>query len=138
MFQLKYPFLILFFLLQIVIKIGILAHNNQFSEAENNLATAFIQRFNSLAKIFVSFHQIHFSYDKAHLISILEKLRDNLKVLLVHHLTEKSINRVDIIFDYFTQAQFLDDLFKCQTGELFRLRGLVANDINKLIEEGHI
>ena len=129
---------IVFLLSQIVVKIGILAHSNQFNETENNLATIFVQRFNFLAKMFLSFHLIQFSYDDNFLISLLEKLRNNLKALLTKHLTQKSINRIDFVFNFLTHIEFLDQLFKSQEGEMFRLRSLIANDVNKLIEEGQI
>lgn len=124
--------------MQIIVKIGILYRNEQFNEAEIKIAQELRQQFNSIAMTIVSFHQVEFSYDRAFLVKQLNKCKSLVIDLVSRHLTDKSLGRVENVFNFFTSPQVLDDFFKVKDGELGELRGIIIRDISKLLENGDL
>jgi len=59
--------------------------------------------------------------------------RETLKQLVVRHLSEKSLNRIDSVFMYFGDKDFLDAAFKA-TGPHRDLREVIVQDLNTLLE----
>jgi len=56
-----------------------------------------------------------------------------LKQLVARHLSEKSLNRIDSVFTYFGDRDFLDAAFKA-TGPHRELREVIVQDLNTLLE----
>lgn len=56
-----------------------------------------------------------------------------LKQLVARHLSEKSLDRIDNVFSYFGDRDFLDAAFKA-TGPQRELREVVVQDLNTLLE----
>jgi len=56
-----------------------------------------------------------------------------LKQLVVRHLSEKSLDRIDNVFAYFGDRDFLDSAFKA-TGPQRALREVIVQDLNNLLE----
>lgn len=84
----------------------------------------------------VSFHEVEFSYDRNYLTDLLEACRKQLKQLINTHLSDKSLNRVDNIFDYFTNTNFLDRFFTTNDPKdaFFRIKQTIIDDINLLLD----
>jgi len=56
-----------------------------------------------------------------------------LKQVVARHLSEKSLDRIDSVFTYFGDRDFLDAAFKA-TGPQRGLREVVVQDLNALLE----
>jgi len=51
----------------------------------------------------------------------------------VRHLSEKSLDRIDNVFEYFGDRDFLDSAFKA-TGPQLELKEVIVQDLNSLLE----
>lgn len=122
-------------IIKIVIKIGILARNDQFSNDEIMLAEKFKRKFHSLAMTIVSFYEVDFSYDRNFLIQSLNECCAMLKQLVGNHLTDKSLSRIDNVFSFFAQPAHMDMVFK-KDGEHRASLGRIVDDMHKLMDEG--
>ena len=120
-------------LIKCVVKTGILYRNDQFSAAELQLADDFKRKFRHVAMTVVSFHTVDFSYDRAFLCSALEDCGSMLRRLVARHLTEKSLGRVDHVFAFFANKEFLDTAFK-PDGPHRELMGRIVEDLGRLID----
>jgi len=122
-------------IIKIVIKIGILYRNDQFSHEELMLAERFKKKFNSVAMTIISFYEVDFSYDRNFLMQSLNECSAMLKQLVGRHLTEKSISRIEHVFGFFSNPSHLDEIFK-KDGDYRDLLGKIVADMHKLMEEG--
>lgn len=122
-------------IIKIVIKIGILYRNDQFNHDELMLAEHFKKKFHSLAMTVISFYEVDFSYDRQFLVHSLTECSSMLKQLVGRHLTDKSVSRIDYIFQFFSTPNYLDEVFKGD-GEHRDLVGKMVSDMHKLMEEG--
>ena len=122
-------------LIKIVIKIGILYRNEQFSESELLVAENFKKKFRTVAMTVVSFIEVDFTFDKNFLSQALNECRLMLKQLVERHLTDKSLNRIDQVFLFYADLDFLDAIFKSNGAHSDVLRSVV-NDLNILLDNG--
>ncbi|KAI8499132.1 negative regulation of leukocyte cell-cell adhesion [Branchiostoma belcheri] len=119
---------------KIVVKIGILFRNEQFSQEELRIANDFVRRFRNLAMTVVSFYEVDFTYDKMFLLRSLAECREMLHRLVRNHLTEKSHGRIDHVFDFFGDGAFLDAVFQRESPHRKQL-GLIVKDLHTLMDE---
>ncbi|XP_050401256.1 tumor necrosis factor alpha-induced protein 8-like protein [Patella vulgata] len=125
------------YLIKTVVKIGILYKNDQFNGEELKMVENFKQKFHSLAMTVVSFHEVDFTYDRSYLRKSLEECKAILQSLVARHLTEKSKNRIDIVFDFFQNPELLDSVF--QTDSQYKdIMDLIVKDLNKMMDEGNL
>ncbi|XP_067127725.1 LOW QUALITY PROTEIN: tumor necrosis factor alpha-induced protein 8-like protein [Centruroides vittatus] len=124
-------------IIKIVVKIGVLHRNGQFNSEEIKTAERFKQKFHSTAMAIISFYEVDFSFDKNFLTQSLNNCRSLLKELVVRHLTEKSLNRIDHVFNFFTNPNVLDDVFSLDSNHK-ELLGKIVADMHKLLEEGSL
>lgn len=122
-------------IIKIVIKVGILYRNEQFSRDELNLAESFKKKFHAAAMTIVSFYEVDFSFDKMFLMQCLNECSVILKQLVQNHLTDKSLSRIDHVFKFFGDASFLESIFR-RDSEHRELMGKIVTDMHKLLEEG--
>lgn len=122
-------------IIKIVIKLGLLYRNEQFSKEELLGAEKFKQRFHSTAMAVVSFYEVDFSYDRAFLTKALAECREGLKRLVQRHLTDKSLARIDSVFGFFEEPAFLDSLFRKDSVHR-ELLGRIVSDMNAAMDEG--
>ncbi|CAB3375319.1 Hypothetical predicted protein [Cloeon dipterum] len=122
-------------IIKIVIKLGVLYRNDQFSKEELCRAEKFKQKFHSTAMAIVSFYEVDFSYDRPFLVNSFDACHQGLKAMVAPHLTPKSIARVDSVFNFFKDPAFLDAVFRKESPHREAL-GRVVRDINKALEEG--
>lgn len=128
---------ILKYIIKTVVKIGILYRNDQFNSDELKLAESFKQKFHSLAMTVVSFYTVDFTYDKGFLSQSVEECRQLLKDLISRHLTDKSKNRVDIVFQTFNDATLMDTIFQ-PDGKYKDYMDKITTDMNTLMDEGSL
>lgn len=128
---------ILKYVIKTVVKIGILYRNDQFSADELKLAESFMQKFHSVAMTVVSFYTVDFTYDKGFLSHSVEECRQLLKDLISRHLTDKSKNRVDIVFQTFNNETLMDTIFT-PDGKYKDYMDKITTDMNTLMEEGNL
>lgn len=113
---------------------GILDKNGQFTEKDTEKIDSFKILFRNLALTIVSFHEVAFSYERDFLIKSLNKCRTQLKEIVENHLSHKSIQRIDLVFDFFTKSSLLDMFFNTNNPESFQLRTRVMSDLAMLME----
>lgn len=121
-------------LIKTVIKVGILYRNDQFSAEEIAIAEQFKRKFRVVAMTIVSFCEVDFTFDRNFLNKALFDCGDLLKQLVQRHLTDKSLWRIDHVFQFFGSVEFLDTLFKTN-GPHRELLAKIVSDLNKLLEE---
>lgn len=105
-------------IIKIIVKLSILSRNDQFDNNELKLAQNFKDVFREIIMITISFYEIEFSYNKNYLITYLIKCKEMLKELTKRHLTDKTLTRVDKIFEFFANPLFLDSVFVKQDSQL--------------------
>lgn len=125
------------FCFQVVIKIGILYRNDQFNQDELWTAEKFKHKFHSTAMAIISFYEVDFSYDRNFLLQGLNECRALLKTLVSRHLTDKSVNRIDHVFDFFANPSFLDAVFS-HDGNHKEILASIVSDMHKLMEDGSL
>lgn len=116
-------------------KLGILSRNDQFDSNEMKLAHNFKDKFRELTMITVSFYDIEFSYDKNYLINNLFICKEMLKELTKKHLTEKTLTRIDKIFDFFSNSSFLDSIFIKQNSDLTETMQILISGLKELLDK---
>jgi len=122
-------------MIKIVTKISLLARNGQFSENEMKMATEFQSKFHKSAKTVISFYEVDFSYDQKFLTQLLIECRNLLKQIVSVHLTDKSLGRIDMVFNFFSNAAFLDTIFK-KNSDYSELMGKIVADMSSALDEG--
>ena len=122
-------------IIKIVIKIGILYRNEQFNPQEMQIADRFRSKFRSVIMTIISFYEVDFTFDKNFLNSALSECQSMLKELVVHHLTDKSLGRIDNVFGFFGNTEFLASVFRSDS--LYRkILSEMVDDLNKMLEDG--
>jgi len=121
--------------IKVVTKISLLSRNEQFSSEEMKLATEFQTRFHKAAKTVISFHEVDFSYDQRFISQLLIECRNLLKQVVSPHLTEKSLGRIDSVFNFFANAAFLDTVFK-KNSEYSEIMSKITADMSAALDEG--
>lgn len=124
-------------IIKVVIKLGVLHRNGLFSTEELKYADRFKAKFRIAAMAIISFYEVDFSYDRNYLLSALNESHKCLQFIVAKHLTEKSLSRIDSVFNFFAKEQFLDDIFRANS-EYRDVLGKIVLDLNKAIENGDL
>jgi len=122
-------------IIKMVIKLSVLYRNGQFSSDELKQAERFKGRFHSAAMAVVSFYEVDFSYDRHYLLSALNESRAAIRQLVQRHLTDKSLARIESLFNFFANPNFLDAVFK-KDSEYREFLGRIVADMNRAMDEG--
>ncbi|XP_030377329.1 tumor necrosis factor alpha-induced protein 8-like protein isoform X2 [Scaptodrosophila lebanonensis] len=122
-------------IIKIVIKIGVLHRNNQFSPAELQNAENFKRKFQHTQLSIISFYEVDFTFDLPYLQKSIAESQIALKSIVQPHLTDKSLNRIDEVFDFFGDASFLETAFKPDS-PYREVMGKIVADINTAMETG--
>lgn len=120
-------------MIKTVIKIGILYRNDQLNDEELQLAERFRQKFQTTQLTIISFHEVDFSFDLHYLQKSLNDSRCLLKGFVASHLTEKSVARIDDVYDFFCDNRLLETAFKKNSAYHDIMTSLVA-DMNKSLD----
>lgn len=122
-------------MIKTVIKIGILYRNDQLNEEELQLAELFRKKFQLTQFTIISFHEVDFSFDMNYLQKAMNESRALLKAFCKRHLTDKSLLRIDEVFDFFCDNRLLETAFKQPLSSPYKevMTNLVA-DLNKSLD----
>ena len=104
------------------------------SEEKQNLVK--IQKnLRTVAMTLISFYEVDHTYDRTFVIKYLTELETLLKNLIINHLTDKSVARVEQIFGVVKTPDFLDNVYVPKKNvEMRDIMGKVVIDLNKCIE----
>ncbi|KAB7501180.1 Tumor necrosis factor alpha-induced protein 8-like protein [Armadillidium nasatum] len=94
-------------------------------------------KFATIVKTVISFFEVDFSFDKNFLVKNIEECRTLLKQLVEKHLTDKSLQRIDYVLNFFSGTQFLEDVFKKDSPYRTTMQ-VIVDDMNKALEAGKI
>ncbi|XP_054031385.1 tumor necrosis factor alpha-induced protein 8-like protein 1 isoform X1 [Dryobates pubescens] len=124
-------------LIKIVMKLGVLYRNGQFSAEELLVLERFRKKVHTLAMMAVSFHQIDFTFDRRVLAGVLTECRDLLHQAVNGHLTAKSHSRINHVFNHFADYEFLSALYGPAEPYRSHLKR-ICEGVNKMLEEDTI
>ncbi|XP_043909842.1 tumor necrosis factor alpha-induced protein 8-like protein 1 isoform X2 [Protopterus annectens] len=124
-------------LIKIVLKLGVLLRNNQFSADELMIVDRFRRRIHTLAMTAVSFYQIDFTFDRRVMATILNDCRDLLHQAVNRHLTAKSHSRINHVFNHFADYDFLTALYSSSEPYHSHLQK-ICEGVNKMMDDGNI
>ncbi|XP_036598171.1 LOW QUALITY PROTEIN: tumor necrosis factor alpha-induced protein 8-like protein 1 [Trichosurus vulpecula] len=124
-------------LIKVVMKLGILYRNGQFSPEELALMERFRKKVHHLAMTAVSFYQIDFTFDRRVMATALHECRDLLHQAVNTHLTSKSHSRINRVFNHFADYEFLAALYGPSEPYRSHLRR-ICDGINKMLDEDSI
>ncbi|XP_035204094.1 tumor necrosis factor alpha-induced protein 8-like protein 1 isoform X2 [Oxyura jamaicensis] len=124
-------------LIKIVMKLGVLYRNGQFSPEELLVMERFRKKVHTLAMTAVSFHQIDFTFDRRVMSGVLTECRDLLHQAVNSHLTAKSHSRINHVFNHFADYEFLSALYGPAEPYRTHLKR-ICEGVNKMLEEDSI
>ncbi|XP_033230059.1 tumor necrosis factor alpha-induced protein 8-like protein isoform X2 [Belonocnema kinseyi] len=133
----KQPEKVLKNIVKLSIKIGLLHRNQQLGPADEEKIVEIRKSLRATAMAVISFYELDYSFDKAYLTKSLERCRSAIHSLIKPHLTDKSQDRCDLVFDFLTHPEFLDSVFR-QNSEQKNTLGMLVTDINKALDVGHL
>ncbi|KAM9369017.1 LOW QUALITY PROTEIN: tumor necrosis factor alpha-induced protein 8-like protein 1 [Phaethornis superciliosus] len=124
-------------LIKIVMKLGVLYRNGQFSPEELLVMERFRKKVHTLAMTAVSFHQIDFTFDRRVMSGVVMECRDLLHQAVNGHLTAKSHSRINHVFNHFGDYEFLSALYGPSEPYCTHLKR-ICEGVNKMLEENNI
>ncbi|CAK8671808.1 tumor necrosis factor alpha-induced protein 8-like [Clavelina lepadiformis] len=122
-------------LIKVMIKVAVLQRNDQFTCDELKLADKMQQKTKMTAMTIVSFYEVDFTFDKYVLSKQINEQRAILQQLVASHLTPKSKDRINSVFDALGDTEFLESLFEPDSKYRPHL-SKIALRLNELIDEG--
>lgn len=123
--------------IKIIIKIGILFKNEQFNNDELRLCDEFRHKFHLLTKSALSFYEIDYTFDKKYLHDSLNECKQITHQIIKRHLTDKSKQRVDHVYGFFSDQKFLEEIYKPSSIHKPTF-SLVVEDARRLIDDGYL
>ncbi|KAM9112223.1 tumor necrosis factor alpha-induced protein 8-like protein 1 isoform 2-T3 [Pangshura tecta] len=124
-------------LIKIVMKLGVLYRNRQFTTDELRLMEHFRKKVHTLAMTAVSFYQIDFTFDRRVMFSVLNECRDLLHQAVNTHLTAKSHSRINHVFNHFADYEFLSALYGPSEPYRTHLQR-ICEGVSKMLDEDNI
>ncbi|XP_065157369.1 protein salivary glands marred-like isoform X2 [Atheta coriaria] len=122
-------------IIKVVIKLAVTQRNDLFSKEEQRQAEQFKNKFRKAGMSIVSFYEVDHSYDRNFLLTALQESHACLISVVSKHLTEKSLMRIDSVFQFFANEKFLDTVFAPES-EYREVLGRLVEDLNKAIDRG--
>ena len=122
-------------IIKISIKLGMLLRGEKFSSDEKQNLLKIQKNLRTVAMTLISFYEVDHTYDRNFVIKYLTELETLLKNLIINHLTDKSVSRVEQIFGVVKTADFLDSVYVPKKNvEMRDIMGKVVIDLNKCVE----
>ena len=106
------------------------------STDELKLCNNFRQSFHYFIKSALSFYEIQYTFDHELLHDRLKESQRLIHSIVQQHLTDKSKNRIDNVFNFFSDQNFLQQIFK--NNKYAKLMNLIVEDARSLIDEGSL
>jgi len=122
-------------IIKISIKLGMLLRGEKLSSEEKQNLVKIQKNLRTVAMTLISFYEVDHTYDRTFVIKYLTELETLLKNLIINHLTDKSVARVEQIFGVVKTPDFLDSVYVPKKNvEMRDIMGKVVIDLNKCIE----
>jgi hypothetical protein len=123
-------------IIKIIVKIGLLFKNDKLSQNELKECNNFQQNFHIFVKSALSFYEVEFTFDYEYLSTILTSCRHSINAVIKNHLTDKSLKRVENVFGFFKERQFLEEVFR--NSKYSSLMDSIVKDTRVLLDEGSL
>ena len=124
-------------MIKMSVKIAMLQRGEKFNTEEKELLMMIHRHLHTVAMTLVTFYQVDHTFDKVFLIKYFTELENMLKTLVRLHLTEKSVTRVEQIFEVLKTAEFLECVFvPGKNTDMRNLMERVVDDLNSCMEAG--
>ena len=122
-------------IIKISIKLGMLLRGEKLNSEEKQNLMKIQKNLRTVAMTLISFYEVDHTYDRTFVIKYLTELENLLKKLIINHLTDKSVARVEQIFGVVKTPDFLDNVYVPKKNvEMRDIMGKVVIDLNKCIE----
>ncbi len=125
-------------IIKTIVKMGILYKNELFTEHEIKLIDDFRNRFHSLAKSIITFYEVDFKFDRSVLTRMCKECQDLTHKIISTHLTHKSHTRIDYVFNYVSNIQFLEYIFNSSSTVNRAIIKEVVEDMQSLMDAGFL
>ncbi|CAF0728194.1 unnamed protein product [Rotaria sordida] len=96
----------------------------------------FRSRFHSLSKAIVTFYEVDFTFDRVFLTRMCKECQDLTHKIISTHLTQKSHIRIDYIFNYLSNLQFIEYVFNSNSTATRAIIKEIVQDMNSLMDAG--
>lgn len=109
------------YMLKIGVKLGVLEVNGRLNgqQDRDNLG-AIMARFHDLLGVFHPAMQAGRLLDYGALVEQATRLKDSLKAILQGHCTQKSVDRLETVFEFYSRREFLDEILNPSTNVPYR------------------
>ena len=112
-----------------------LLRSEKFSSEEKEELLKIQKNLRTVALSLISFFEVDHTYDRAFVIKYLSDLEAMLKKLINAHLTEKSVSRVQQIFEVVKTPDFLDNCYVPKKNvEMREIMAKVVKDLNNCLD----
>ena len=112
-----------------------LLRGEKFSDEEKQSLLQIQKKLRTVAMTLISFYEVDHTYDRAFVIKYLTELETLLKNLIINHLTDKSVARVEQIFGVVKTPDFLDNVYVPKMNvEMRDIMAKIVIDLNKCID----
>ncbi|XP_058805103.1 tumor necrosis factor alpha-induced protein 8-like protein [Phymastichus coffea] len=119
------------------VKVGLLQRGQQLGAADAGRVLELRRALRAAALAALSFYELEFSFDRGYMSGALERCRAALQALIRPHLSDKSLERVDQVFDFVAHPDFLEAVFG-QGSALRPALGALVLDLDKALEAGQL
>ena len=123
-------------IIKIIVKLGILYRNCLFNEYELKLINDFRSRFRSLSKAVITFYEVDYTFDRLFLTHTCRECQDLIHKIISNHLTSKSHGRIDYIFNYVSNLEFMEYVFNSNLTISRTIIKEIVDDMNSLMDAG--
>jgi hypothetical protein len=123
--------------IKIIIKIGLLYKNEQLNSDELRQCDAFRQTFHLFVKAALSFYEVDYTFDNKFLHNSLKNCQSLIQNIVKLHLTEKSKQKIENVFNFFSDPHFLESVFASNSSYSTILKSIV-DDTRVLVDEGSL
>jgi transcription termination factor NusB len=117
---------------------GILYKNDLFTEREHKSIDEFRNRFHSLAKSIITLYEVDFKFDRSVLTRMCNECQDLTHRIISTHLTQKSHARIDFVFNYVSNLEFLEYSFNPNSPINRAIIKEIVEDMHTLMDAGFL
>lgn len=125
-------------IIKTIVKIGILHKNDLFTDHELKLIDEFRNRFHSLAKSIITFYEVDFKFDRSILIRLCRECQELTHKIISTHLTQKSHSRIDYVYNFVSNLQFLEYAFDSKSTVNRAIIKEIVEDMHRLMDAGFL